>query len=980
MSTSNSLRGAVRYALWASAATAATGVLSVQAADENIQEVVVTGSRIAQPNLTTTSPVTQVTDKDISTQGVTRVEDLLNQLPQAFAAQSATVSNGATGASNIDLRGLGSSRTLVLIDGRRMPYGDVTNSAADVNQIPPALIERVEVQTGGSSAVYGSDAVAGVVNFIMKKDFEGVQLDGQYGFYQHNNDFSGPGSIQLRDVIKARAADNPEQYKLPPGSVTDGFSKTVAVLMGVGTEDGRGNITAYLSFTDNDAVLQRDRDFSACALGTQKDGHFVCGGSGTSFPGEFTQDFETLHTIDSGGAGNTFRTFNADADQYNFGPLNFYQRPDTRYSVGANGHYELNEHADVYTQLMYTDIRSVAQIAPSGIFFNTSTINCDNPMLSSDQLGKLGCTAAKITAGDSVPLFIGRRNVEGGGRQQDFHNNSLRAVIGTRGAIVDGWDYDVSAQFSRVTTDQVSLNDLSSQRVTKALDVIAGPNGATCRSVINGTDPNCVPFNVFTTGGVTPEALAYLQVPAVQSGIIDQHITMATVTGDLGTIGAKLPTAADPIKVVFGVENRFDKLKNTTDSTNATADLTGVSGATIGITGSTNVTDLFTEINIPLIQDKAFAKQVGIDGAYRHSDYGSINTDTYKVGADWAPIEDVRFRGSYQKAVRAANIIELFTAQGTNLFDMDGDPCGAADRNPNATDKKCTDTGVPPGNVGSTALDSPAGQYNFLQGGNPNLKPEDSQTVSFGVVLTPSFAPGLSVSLDWFRIKIDDTITPFGADNTLEACYTNDDPAACSRIHRNALGQLWIGLGNVEDKNINIGSLETRGIDLVFNYASLDIGKAGSLNFNLTGSYLDELITDPGAGIKPYDCAGFFGTPCVAPNTAPKPTWRHRARIGWQMPWQNIDVALTWRYYGKVDMINAAATRIDAKFDAENYFDLFGEWAMTEKASVRLGINNILDNDPEINASVGNNGNGNTYPALYDTLGRFIFGGVTVKF
>ena len=190
MSTSNSIRHAVRYALLTSAAAAAA--VPAYAADQTIQEVVVTGSRISQPNLETTSPVTQVTAEDVITQGVTKIEDLVNQLPQAFAAQNGTVSNGSTGTATVNLRGLGSPRTLVLIDGRRLPYGGVTNSAADLNQIPTAMVERVEVLTGGASAVYGSDAVAGVVNFIMKKDFEGVQFDGQYSLYQHNNDYGGP--------------------------------------------------------------------------------------------------------------------------------------------------------------------------------------------------------------------------------------------------------------------------------------------------------------------------------------------------------------------------------------------------------------------------------------------------------------------------------------------------------------------------------------------------------------------------------------------------------------------------------------------------------------------------------------------------------------------------------------------------------------------------------------------------------------------
>ena len=255
MSTSNSIRHAVRYALLTSAAAAAAGPAFAQ--EQNIQEVVVTGSRIASPNLETTSPVTQVTADDIAVQGVTRVEDLVNQLPQAFAAQNANVANGATGTATVNLRGLGAPRTLVLVDGRRMPYGGIssTSAAADLNQIPAAMVERVEVLTGGASAVYGSDAIGGVVNFIMKKDFEGVQFDAMVGMYQHNNDYGGPGATKLRDVIAGRGETNPAQFQLPDDNVSDGESREFNVTMGVSTEDGRGNITAYAGVRDNKKVL-----------------------------------------------------------------------------------------------------------------------------------------------------------------------------------------------------------------------------------------------------------------------------------------------------------------------------------------------------------------------------------------------------------------------------------------------------------------------------------------------------------------------------------------------------------------------------------------------------------------------------------------------------------------------------------------------------------------------------------------------------
>lgn len=231
-------------------------------------------------------------------------------------------------------------------------------------------------------------------------------------------------------MIAGQSATNPSQFQLPHDNVTDGNGVQGALTVGVSTEDGRGNITAYASYADNKEILQRDRDFSACSLVANPTASFTCGGSPTAFPGAFTQDFVTIYTI---GDGNTFRPLTAD-DLYNTGPVNHFLRPDTRYTLGAMGHYQLSDFADIYTQLMFTDVRSIAQIAPGGAFANTSSINGDNPLLSAQQLATLGCDAAAIAAGDTVPLFIGRRNVEGGGRQQDFHNSSFRGLIGSRAA------------------------------------------------------------------------------------------------------------------------------------------------------------------------------------------------------------------------------------------------------------------------------------------------------------------------------------------------------------------------------------------------------------------------------------------------------------------------------------------------------------------------------------------------------------------
>jgi iron complex outermembrane recepter protein len=976
MSTHNSLRHAVRYALLTGAAAAAAG--PAYAAEQTIQEVVVTGSRIAQPNLETTSPVTQVTADDIAVQGVTRVEDLINQLPQAFAAQNASVSNGATGTATVNLRALGSARTLVLIDGRRMPYGGVTNSAADLNQIPAAMVERVEVLTGGASAAYGSDAIGGVVNFIMKKDFEGVSVDAMYGLYQHNNDYGGPGATKLRDVIAARSATNPGQFRLPDDNVTDGEAREFNVTMGVSTEDGRGNITAYAGIRDNKQVLQRDRDYSACTLSANPEQSFACGGSNTAAPAYFYGGGRKL-TIDQT-TGNTFRTFDPDADQYNFGPTNFYQRPDRRYVLGAMGHYELSDLADVYTQLMFSDYESVAQIAPGGAFFDTKTINCDNPLLSAQQLGVIGCDATKIANGDSVPLYLGRRNVEGGGRQQRFENTSFRALLGVRGQVSENWDYDASVQYSAVIADQSANNYFHKTRLARAIDVVTDPaTGApVCRSVLDGSDLNCRPYNPFQNGGVTADALNYLQVPGLQQGKIEQEIYSATMTGDLGAYGVKSPFAQEGIKVAFGAENRIDRLKNTTDDPTSQFLLSGAGGPTIGLSGSTKVLDLFTELRVPLVQDAPFADQLGLELAYRYSDYDPVTTNTYKIGADWAPMQDVRFRASYQRAVRAPNVVELFTAQGAGLFDLPGDPCGVEliGTAGEASREACIASGVPAAVFDDpqrrARLDSPAGQFNLLAGGDPSLKPETSDTYTYGVIIQPRFLPHLAMSVDYFDISIDDTISTVGPDTSLHACYFSNDPGSCARIHRNPVnGSLWQGTGQVVDLNTNIGSLSTKGVDLSLSYSGLELGGLGELSFNLVGTFLDELTYVSGInGIAPTECKNkFSGALCGTPA----PDWRHHFRMGWETPW-NVDLSLTWRYYDAVSNVaTSQSANIDYSLGARSYFDLAANWALTEKSSVLVGINNLLDKDPPITSAAGNTGNGNTFPQTYDALGRWIF-------
>ena len=1002
-----------------------------------VEDIVVTGSRIRQANLVTTSPVTQVTSEDVRETGVTRVEDLVTQLPQAFAAQNSTVANGASGTATVSLRNLGATRTLVLIDGKRMPYGSPLDAAADLNQIPAQLVERVEVLTGGASAVYGSDAIAGVVNFIMKKDFEGLEVTAQYGQYFHHNDYDGPGN--LREVIQRRGETNPSQFVLPDDDVQTGFSREITAVMGVSSPDGRGNITAYAGYRKNNKVLGRDYDYSACSLGGEADGEFTCGGSGTSFPGQFTDFANYAYTL---GDDGEFIPYDGDVHAYNFGPLNYFQRPDERYNLGAFARYQVNDKIEAFAQLMFNDYQSVAQIAPSGNFGNTASINCDNPLLSTQQralicesdlvadivddpettedevqdyidtvvagggtaadalddiaatIGTQSCTSTGDDLIAPCPLYILRRNVEGGGRQSDLKYQSYRGVVGIRGDLDDAWSYEVSAQYSRVRLSQIYRNEFSVARLTRAMNVVADPTTGdpVCSSVLDGTDPNCVPYDLFSLGGVTQEALNYLQVPLVMSGYTEQQVVTASVTGDLTERGVVSPWATRGLQVAFGAEYRRDALDLITDVSYSTGDGAGQGGATIGLGGANSTYDLFGEFQLPIVEGMPFAEAITLDGAYRASDYTlGGKTDTWKLGVDYAPVSDIRFRASYQSATRAPNVIDLFTAQGFNLFDLDDDPCDLTDPNEDGTAGAAACIGTNPWQVTAAQanggfLTNGAGQYNFLQGGSTELTPEDSETTTFGVVFTPSALPGFNLSVDYFNIEITNLISSIGAANTLDACYTAGLQQACELIQRNDNGSLWQGSGVVVDLNTNIGGLATSGVDIVAGYnvdlADWGASNWGTLGFAFTGTWLEKLETDTGLGFENsvFDCAGKYGNTCAANGIAASPEWRHRASVSWGTPWDGVNLGATWRYLSAIDLDTGNTERLDSTLEEQHYLDLNASWQLRDNVTLRGGVNNVLDNDPPLSYSVGTTGNNNTYPQVYDAMGRYAFIAVTASF
>jgi len=981
---------AVHRALMMSAVAAAGASLPLHAQDQDqtssVETVTVTGSRIPLPNLTSISPVTSISSEEIKMQGTTRVEDLINNLPQAFADYGGNLSNGATGAATIDLRNLGSERTLVLINGRRLMPGDPTQNgaaSADVNQIPGALVERVEILTGGASAVYGADAIAGVVNFIMNDNFEGLRFEGQYSFYQHNNDNA------INDIVDAKG------YQTPDSNVRDGYARDFTITAGINSPDGKGNATVYVGYRQMDSLSQDQRDFSACSLNSGDE--FTCGGSGTTAPARFVTPTGGNFIL---GDGNVLRPYTS-ADAYNFAPTNYYQRPDERKTAGLFAHYDINEHSQVYTEFMFMDDRTIAQIAPSGAFlgggpgappfFGNNLINCDNPLLSASQVTAFCGNPGNLAPNGDALVNIGRRNVEGGPRIDDLRHTSYRAVVGSKGEIVPGWTYDAYGLYGETVYSENYRNDFSRTRLGKALNAVRDPSGnIVCRvnadADLSNNDPNCVPYNIFQLGGVTQDQLNYLQVPGFQSGGTIEQVASLVVAGDLGQHGFKLPGATDGLGVVFGAEYRQEESELRADAAFQTNDLAGQGAPTLDTFGQFSVKELFTEARLPILQDKAWAKVLSVEAGYRYSDYSlDFDTDTYKFGADWAPADAFRVRASFQRAVRSPNIQELFLQ---NRVQLDGstDPCASEELGdtPEASLAQCLLTGITPAQYGQI-LANPAAQYNGLVGGNPNLDPESSDTVSFGFVLTPGFAPGLSVAIDYYNIKVEHVIDDLGADFVLNNCLTTGDEFYCGLVNRAPNGSLWLGDGGyIENPTLNKGSLETTGIDVDAAYR-FDMGSLGRLAFSFIGTYTDEYITEPLPGSDTYDCAGLYGTVCEVPI----PEWRHKARATWTTPY-DFDLTVSWRFIQAVDLDSTSSNPqlagdvpvTDAKLNARNYIDLSGSYQWNN-LTARLGVNNVFDKDPPVLGASNLPpvfGNGNTFPQVYDTLGRYIFLGLQADF
>ena len=966
-------------------ASVAPFAANAQEADEEVlEEIVTTGSRLkANPNLAAAVPVLSVAGTEGTMRGNVRIEDFVNLLPQVMAGQASEVSNGASGTATLNLRGLGRNRTLVLVDGRRLPYGASSISAANLDIIPLQLVERVDILTGGASAVYGSDAVGGVANFILKRDFEGVEIGIQQGNSYNAND----------DGIWANVLQAGGQPV--PGSSWDGQENTYYIMAGGNLGDGRGNVTLFASYEDREAISQANRSVSGCALG-QEDGATGFGGYGCVGSGNYRLFVGALGNAFQEEDGTIVPFVGGPAQTYNFGPNNYFQRPSERYTIYGKGNFDVSENIEAFMDLSYTNNVSDAQIAPTASFGTGSyAINCDNPYIQNSPAGGLqlttdiyGCTAADIAAG-VIKTGVGasHRNVEGGPRSSLNENSTMRAATGLRGSFADDvWNWDAFVQVAETRDQGISTNDFVIANLDQALLAVDDGNGnVVCQDQSNG----CVPYNIFQRGPsgesmVDPASTAFIHGIGIVNGETSQTGYGGTIQADLGNYGWKLPWADYGVSALLGFESRKDRLESRPDEISQIpgGGFTGVGGATLAVKGEMEVDEFFTEIEVPLLSGMTGIEELTLRVQGRISDYegtgnnttNSFDTDAYGFSLAYAPVDSLRFRAQFQRAVRAPNVIELYTGQNTNLPDLASagtnanglqlfDPCTSTA--PIATLEQCQNTGMTAAQYGSgLVLDVISGQTQSITGGNPFLNPETADTTTFGFVWTPEFVEGLSVSVDYFDITVEDAIQPgIPAQTTFDECLATGNPAFCDLMQRAPNGSLASGTPGVgfQKTNVNIGALETTGVDLQVAY-SFETGRH-SHSIDYASTIIDTLDEIPFPGADPIVCAGFFGANCKPPS----PEYRHRILYTWQTPW-SIDVTTTWRHFGGTDNDNVDEV-LEATLDTVDYVDLTGSWfLMDDLITIRLSILNLFGEQPPVFTAAGTGvGNGNTYPTVYDT-------------
>jgi outer membrane receptor protein involved in Fe transport len=1000
--------------------TAAFAQDAQTAETEKDDTIVVTGSLIANPNLERATPVTVATAEEIELRQTNTAEQLLRELPGTVPSIGSAVNNGNGGASFVNLRGIGSNRNVVLIDGVRLTPADLVGRF-DLNNIPLALIERTEILTGGASTTYGADAVGGVINFITRRNFTGLDMQASNQITER-----GDGNVFRLDLT-----------------------------VGAGFDDGRGNVVMSLGYQEADPVYQGARDFGRFQIDSFNG---TIAGSGTSIPTRFANVNPTgADQITAGcgaagqpacsivqgnrqitAAGGAFRN-TAAFDAFNFNPFNIYQTPFKRYNMYAAANYDISDAVEFYARGLFSSNTVKTIIAPSGAFGLPVSVPLNNPFLTpalrngfcaldtntgvgyTPLLTSAQCAAAATATGPSDPNYrevstnLFRRTTELGPRVSDFNTRIFDFQGGFRGALTSSINWDIFGSYGESENRQLQTGYILNSRVQQSLRATA----AGCTDTANG----CVPVDWFgPEGAITPAMADFLRA---ESTIITRT-TLAQVRGTIsGDFGVAMPWAEDSLAFAVGGEYRKYTASQQSDLLSRTGDLGGAGGVLPNIDGGFDVYEIYGEVVAPIVQDKPFFNDLTIGAGVRYSSYQvdtgsanapSFNTTTWKVEGTWSPVEDLKIRGTFNRAVRAPNINELFSPVITSLTNLADDPCaslndaGAVIRPvPTGTLRAiCLAQGAPVSALGSIPVPV-AGQAQSTGGGNLNLRPETSDSWTVGAVFTPTFLPGFSASIDYWNIKVTDAITAPTPGDAITACFGRNPqspPAgaetteACRIIRRNPIdGALSGDVSNTPGLFLtltNAGRITTDGLDASMNY-NTDLGFAKlSLNFAATWTFSNRFQSNPVAVNR--ECVGFYSVNCG--SIQPEFFWTQRVTLAFD----SVDVSLLWRHLSAVQYEPAAinraqpstipyvgpvpgansilpgspqrgqlGTRDFSRIGAYDYFDLTTRFGVTDNLSLVMTVANLFDKQPpQVGNTIGSTAfnSGNTYPSTYDALGR----------
>ena len=953
-----------------------TGVAAVAAMPAFAQEegdaedtILVTGTRIQREDLNAPSPVTTVNSEQLVLTNTVNSEQFLNTLPQVIPSFDQTSNNPGNGTARVNLRGLGTARTLVLVDGTRFA-GNGPAFLVDLNNIPSALVERIDVVTGGASAVYGSDAVAGVVNFILKDDFEGIQLDASH-------ELSAAG--------------------------WDANTTNVALTVGGDFADGRGNVVVSASYTNREALFQGDRDFSSFTYrdpgeGNAADGFILAGSANIPGGGFFSPGFNnfglnagtntnfssttTIADIDPlcgaastactgfrGGDGDTINGFRwvvpagQATDEYNYAPSNYLQLPQERYNLTAVASYEINDYIETYMRGVFSETVVDSQLAPTPAF-QTLTVNNDNPSIPATLLPLITGSAANNGDGTST-FFISKRYEELGTRNSLRDTTALQLLTGARGNLNDTWSYDTYLNFTRSTNTQIQTGNISVSALQAAVLCDGGPT-----AVASGcTAPYVDLFG--GQGGISPAGAAFITRTGAIVQEVEQTQWVGTLAGDLDSL--RTPWADSGVALVLGLEYR-DLMGRVTPDSVLGPDVAGFN-ASLPIRGRYDVYEAFGEVQIPVVTGMDFIDSFVLNGAYRYSDYSVENVGgvhTFAVGGDWSPIPEIRFRAQFQRAVRAPNIAELFSAS-TNGFPPAEDPCSGGNGSYSSATivSTCIATGVPAAAIGTSI--QPFGQIQVQAGGNPNLFQETADTLTLGAVWQPEAIDGLTLQVDYYDISVKNAITTVPVQLVLDECHLQGIQEQCDVIAqgRDPSGVMGINGFLAPLIPINAATIKARGIDVNASY-SMDVYQ-GTMSLQYYGTYTMESSTQTTADAVVLECVGVFAGSCGEPT----PDYKHTAQVSYiQGP---LTASLRWRALTGMTASATGLSDLSDDIGFFNYLDLTTQYAVNENLDLTVGVRNITGKDVPLLGSTVNE-QANTWPATYTPFGRQLFFGASVRF